>query len=49
MNQLFYVNQVIGLVESESIDWENTTLVVALNRLYGLLKKKAVQIKAGVG
>ena len=49
MNQLFYVNQVIGLVESESIDWGNTPLVMALNRLYELLKKRAVQIKQAVG
>lgn len=39
MDQLFYIRQVIALVESNSIDWERHTVVSALRRLSEALEK----------
>ena len=38
MNQLFYVNQIITLLESDLIDTENGELLEGLSRLSGLLE-----------
>jgi hypothetical protein len=37
MNQTFYINQVIGLLESDAVDWEDEKVVKALKRLHYLL------------
>lgn len=40
LDQLFYINQVIGLLDSDSIDWERETVTKALERLKTLLAVK---------
>jgi len=40
MDQLFYINQVIALLETGSIDWERERVKVGLRRLYEILEKK---------
>jgi hypothetical protein len=37
MNQTFYINQVIAMLESDAVDWDNQRVVNALKRLHGLL------------
>ena len=39
MNQSFYVNQLIDLIESDLLDRENTNLMARLEKLYDLLKE----------
>lgn len=39
MNQLFYVNQLITLIDNDLIDMDNNKLITGLNRLRGLLEK----------
>lgn len=39
MNQVFYANQLITLIEADLLDTENPVLMGALGKLYGLLKK----------
>lgn len=41
MNQLFYVNQIITLIENDLIDEENDDLAKGLTKLHGLLGKLA--------
>ena len=38
MNQTFYINQLIGLIESDSIDWENVNVSEGMSRLSELIK-----------
>ncbi len=38
MNQTFYINQVIGMIESESVDWDNQSITQGLKKLYSLLE-----------
>lgn len=38
MNQVFYANQLITLIEADLLDTENPALMTALGKLYGLLK-----------
>jgi len=40
MNQLFYINQVVALLESDSIDWSRPNIVEQLQKLSGLLDGK---------
>lgn len=40
MSQTFYINQVIGMLEAEAVDWERETVVKALKHLYKLLEKE---------
>ena len=40
MNQLFYINQVVALLESDSIDWERPNVVEQLKKLSQLLDSK---------
>lgn len=37
MNQAFYINQVIAMLEADAVDWERETVVKALKRLHKLL------------
>jgi hypothetical protein len=37
-NQSFYVNQVIAMLESESVDWANERLITALKKLHAILE-----------
>lgn len=39
MDQLFYINQVVALVETDSIDWGREQVVKTLRRLYEVLGK----------
>jgi len=39
MNQTFYINQVIAMLESDTVDWDDEKTVRALKRLYDLLDK----------
>jgi hypothetical protein len=39
MHQLFYVNQVITMIESGSVDWDNENLVAGLAKLGKLIDK----------
>lgn len=45
LNQTFYVNQVIAMVEKDTVNWENTTLVSALRKLSELLEQ-SLKVKA---
>lgn len=38
-NQTFFINQVIGMLEANAVDWEQETVVKALKHLYELLDK----------
>lgn len=38
MNQVFYVNQLITLIDADLLDTENPVLMETLRKLYGLLK-----------
>jgi len=40
MNQTFYINQVIGLVVSDSLDWNNEKVMNAIRKLFELLSGK---------
>lgn len=40
MNQLFYINQAIALIESDSIDWQNQAVAVAVRKLTELLNAR---------
>ena len=42
MRQAFYVNQIIGLLESGSIDWGDEKLLEALRRLHSLLETNII-------
>jgi hypothetical protein len=39
LHQLFYVNQVIAMIESGSVDWKNANLVAGLTKLGKLIDK----------
>jgi len=39
MQQTFYINQVIAMLEADVVDWDNGKVVNALKRLYDLLDK----------
>lgn len=39
MNQVFYANQLITLIEADLLDTENSVLMDALGKLYSLLRK----------
>jgi len=39
MNQLFYINQVVALLETDSINWEREQIKTTLEKLLELLKK----------
>jgi ParB-like chromosome segregation protein Spo0J len=43
MDQLFYINQVVALLETDSIDWKRSQVVATLNRLFELLAEKLQQ------
>lgn len=45
MQQTFYINQVVAMLEADTVDWDNQKAVNALKRLYGLLDK-AMMVKA---
>ena len=39
MHQTFYINQVIAMLEADTVNWENQKVVNALKKLYDLLDK----------
>jgi hypothetical protein len=39
MQQTFYINQVIAMLEADAVDWDDEKTVKALKRLHGLLDK----------
>lgn len=45
MHQTFYINQVIAMLEADTVNWESQKVVNALKRLYDLLDK-AMMIEA---
>jgi len=45
MDQLFYINQVLALVETDSVDWGREQVVKTLKRLYEALSK-ALKVEA---
>lgn len=45
MNQTFYINQVIGMLEGDAVDWENARVAGALKKLLGLLEEN-LKVKA---
>ena len=46
MNQTFYINQVIAMIEADTVDWENSSVVKALKRLHELLEKAMKPVRA---
>jgi len=40
MNQTFYLNQIIAMIESDAADWNNEKVVSALKRLHKVLEEK---------
>lgn len=40
MNQTFYLNQIISMVEADAVDWDNEKVVNALKRLHKVLEEK---------
>jgi len=40
MTQLFYINQVVSMLELDSVDWDNERTVSKLHKLLELLQKK---------
>lgn len=44
MNQAFYANQLIELIESELLDREDETLMTSLEKLHGLLEEMLVAV-----
>lgn len=46
LDQLFYINQVINLLESGSVDWGRATVVAALKRLDSLLEQALEKVTA---
>lgn len=46
MHQSFYINQVIAMLEADTVNWENQKVGNALKKLYDLLDK-AFMVKAG--
>jgi hypothetical protein len=44
MDQLFYINQVIALLETDSIDWNRENVRNALGKLLNLLQSKLVKV-----
>lgn len=46
MHQTFYINQVIAMLEADTVNWESQKVVNALKRLYDLLDK-AFMVRAG--
>ncbi len=45
MHQTFYINQVIAMLEADTVNWENPRVSTALKKLYDLLDK-ALMVKA---
>jgi len=45
LDQLFYINQVVALLETNSIDWARERVVAGLRHLSGLLEKELTAIK----
>lgn len=45
MNQTFYINQVIAMLETDTVDWDNQKVATAINKLYDLLGK-AMMVEA---
>jgi len=45
MHQTFYINQVIAMLEADTVDWESEKVVNTLKRLNGLLDK-AMMVRA---
>ena len=45
LDQLFYINQVVALLETNSIDWDRDKVVAGLRHLGGLLEKELAAIK----
>ena len=43
MDQLFYINQVVALLETDSIDWNRESVTLKLRRLSELLTEKLAQ------
>jgi hypothetical protein len=43
MEQLFYVNQLVALIENDLIDMSNANLLSGLDKLHGLLEKVSVK------
>lgn len=39
LNQSFYINQVIAMLEHDAVDWENDRVINGLRKLYELLEK----------
>jgi hypothetical protein len=39
LNQSFYINQVISMLEKDAVDWDNKTVVSLLKKLHGFLQK----------
>lgn len=47
MDQLFYIHQVVALLETDSIDWDRESVVKAIKKLQELLNEKlAVKVAA---
>jgi hypothetical protein len=44
MNQDFYINQLIGMLEADAVDWESEKVVGALKRLKELLDKSLMPV-----
>lgn len=44
MDQLFYINQVVSLIEADAVDWSRDRVVAAMKRLHGQLEAKLVSI-----
>ncbi|MBA7465332.1 hypothetical protein ES707_00494 [subsurface metagenome] len=47
MNQTFFINQVIAMLEAEAVDWENDKVVNAFSKLHDLLNKAISPVKVG--
>jgi hypothetical protein len=46
MNQSFYINQVIAMLASDAVDWENERVIEGLKTLLSLLKKTLKPVRA---
>lgn len=46
LDQLFYINQVIALLETDSMDWSRDNVVAGLRRLHEMLGAKMVSASA---
>lgn len=42
MSQMFYINQVLGLLKSNAVDWSQANIIAALRELHRLLEEKLV-------